>query len=253
MTVSDILNRIKESYERILQEKLVGIYVHGSIAFGCFTWEKSDIDFLAVVYEPLTREEKESIISELLDLDKLCPPKGLEMSVVQKKFCDPFVYPTPYELHYSNDHKERFLSHFHEQCEGLHGTDKDLAAHFTVARACGIALCGKEIRDVFGEIPRACYLDSIIFDIENADGDIEENPVYFILNICRAWAFLREGLVLSKKGGGEWGRANLPERYGTLIESALADYAADGIFEPCKQMHDFANNMLNMIRKEMET
>lgn len=42
---SELLNRIKISYQNILKDGLVGIYVHGSIAFECFHWDQSDIDF----------------------------------------------------------------------------------------------------------------------------------------------------------------------------------------------------------------
>lgn len=41
----------------------------------------------------------------------------------------------------------------------MHGVDRDLAAHITVVRQVGITLCGKNIREVFGEIPKADYLD----------------------------------------------------------------------------------------------
>ena len=40
---------IHGEYQTILGDNLVGIYVHGSIAFGCFHEEKSDIDFIAVI------------------------------------------------------------------------------------------------------------------------------------------------------------------------------------------------------------
>ena len=80
MNEFEILEKIKISYQTILQDKLVGIYIHGSIAFGCFNWEKSDIDFLVVVNEKLNQKEKESLISEILDLDIYCPKKGIEMS-----------------------------------------------------------------------------------------------------------------------------------------------------------------------------
>ena len=61
---TELLQKIKSSYQIILQDKLVGIYVHGSIAFQCFTWENSDIDFLVVVNESLSQAEKEALIAE---------------------------------------------------------------------------------------------------------------------------------------------------------------------------------------------
>ena len=139
---TELLQKIKSSYQIILQDKLVGIYIHGSIAFQCFTWENSDIDFLVVVKEPLSQKEKEDLISELLELDEYAPQKGFEMSVVLQSVCKPFVYPTPYELHFSNSYRERYREDLAGLCESLHGEDKDLAAHITVINAVGIPLCG---------------------------------------------------------------------------------------------------------------
>ena len=60
MKEQELLNIIKNEYSSILSSKLTGIYVHGSIAFGCFIWERSDIDFLVIVNVPLTQAERES-------------------------------------------------------------------------------------------------------------------------------------------------------------------------------------------------
>ena len=49
---------IKDRYHTLLQDNLVGIYLHGSLAAGCFHWERSDIDFLVVVRRPLTVDKK---------------------------------------------------------------------------------------------------------------------------------------------------------------------------------------------------
>ena len=231
-----ILQKIKESYQDILQQKLVGIYVHGSIAFQCFNWDKSDIDFLVVISEPLTQEEKEALITVLLELDAYCPPKGLEMSVVPEEACKPFQYPTPFELHFSNSHKEKYLADLSEYCRHMNGTDKDLAAHFTVICAVGEVLCGKSVTEVFGEVPRSDYIDSIKFDVEDAAEGIHDNPVYYVLNLCRVLAYLEDSKVLSKKQGGEWGIHKLPKEYRFLIERALACYGGSDIMNVSEEI-----------------
>jgi len=227
MTETDLLEKIKTSYQSILQEKLVGIYVHGSIAFGCFTWENSDIDFLVVVRAQLSQREKEALIAELLILDEYAPGKGFEMSVVLQNVCKPFVYPTPYELHYSNSYRDRYREDMLGLCAALHGEDKDLAAHMTVINAVGIPLWGPAVEQVFDPVPKADYLDSILYDVADAESEISENPVYFILNLCRVLAYVQEELVLSKKQGGEWGLEHLPEEYRGLLDRAMKSYGAN--------------------------
>jgi streptomycin 3"-adenylyltransferase len=240
-----ILQHIKTSYEAILGENLVGIYVHGSIAFGCFDPRVSDIDFLVIVKDTPSVSRKMQLLETLLALTPDCPKKGLEMSVVSARHCRPFVYPTPYAFHFSNAHLDRARRDPLEYCTNFHGIDKDLAAHITVTRAVGQVLCGKPIDDVFGEVPREHYLDSIRYDVENAVEDIRENPVYVILNLCRVTAYLREGLVLSKKSGGEWGLAHLPDRYQPILQSALTAYTAADRYDGDQELEQqFAIEML---------
>ena len=224
MNERDLLQQVCDAYRRILGEKLVGFYVHGSIAFGCFTWATGDIDFLVAVDAPLSQSEKEALIRVLLDLDADAPPKGFEMSVVLRDVCKPFQYPTPFELHFSNAHRARARADLSAYCRDMHGVDPDLAAHCTVIRHRGETLFGEPIEAVFGEVPRAAYADSILGDVGDAVQDIADNPVYVTLNLCRVLAYLTEDAVLSKQDGGEWGLTHLPEEYHPLLRAALAAY-----------------------------
>ena len=245
MHYEEILSRIRVCCEDAFGTSLVGIYVHGSIAFSCFDPRVSDIDFLVVLDEPPTVAQKKQLLQVLLDLTPHCPQKGLEMSVVLARYCRPFIYPTPYEFHFSNAHLARAKRDPEEYCTNFYGTDKDLAAHFTVTRAVGQTLCGKPIDEVFGEVPRECYLDSIRYDVENAAEDITENPVYIILNLCRVAAYLRDGAILSKKSGGEWGLMQLPPRYHAILRAALSAYTMGDTYPHAPMTEQqLANEML---------
>jgi len=228
--LTKLLGNIREGFDRILGDQLTGLYLHGSIAFGCFRWEVSDVDFLAVVSSPLTLGEKTQIIRMLLDLTPDAPPKGIEMSVVTEDACRRFVHPAPYELHFSNAHIESYRADPEGYCQKLCGCDPDLAAHFAVTREVGQALCGRPIEDVFAPVPREAVLDSIRADV--AEADMGENPVYFALNLCRVLAYQEEGRLLSKQDGGEWGLKNLPEIYHPVVCSALAVYTQGGEIAP---------------------
>ena len=267
MAVIELLEKIAQSYQSVLREKLVGIYVHGSIAFQCFNRKNSDIDFLVVVEDELTQAEKETLIVLLFIWDKYAPKKGFEMSVVLKSVCKPFVYPTPYELHYSNRYRKHYVNDLAGVCATLHGTDKDLAAHVTVINAVGFPLCGPPVSEVFGEVSKEDYLDSILYDVEEAEEEIGENPVYFILNLCRVAAYVKDDLVLSKKQGGEWGLQHLPEECHKLVGRALQMYVADtdARLDSCdvccaqngesvwnvKELKCFADEMLRRIGKRI--
>ena len=78
---------------------------------------------------------------------------------------------------------------------------------------------------MFSTVPAADYLDSIWCDIENAAEEIAENPMYLTLNLCRVLAYKKDGLIVSKKEGGEWGLKNVCEpEFRALIKGALKEY-----------------------------
>lgn len=251
MQCKEILNKIANEYYRILGNNLIGIYVHGSIAFGCFNPNKSDIDFIVVVNYRPTIEEKEELIQTLLYLSEEAPIKGYEMSVVLSRFCKDFVYPTPFELHYSIAHLQRCQDNLREYCASMNGTDKDLSAHFTVIKKVGYTVIGKQITEVFGDIPKDDYLDSIKGDIENAIDEISGNGTYIVLNLCRVLAYKNDGLILSKEEGGLWGKENLPKRFRTLLFKALKNYKSEieEVFDKELTL-EFSNYMIQKIYDE---
>ena len=47
-----LLSKFTEETRNILGDELVGVYLHGSAAMGCFNPAKSDLDLLIVVKKP---------------------------------------------------------------------------------------------------------------------------------------------------------------------------------------------------------
>jgi streptomycin 3"-adenylyltransferase len=133
----------------------------------------------------------------------------------------------------------------------MNGTDKDLAAHFTVIRARGCCLYGLPIPGVFGEVPEQDYLDSIWNDVSGAEEEIMDNPMYLILNLARILAYLKEKKVMSKKEAGEWGLKYLPGQYHSLIRSALQEYeGGEAVRYDREQAGNYAAYMLEQITFE---
>ncbi len=223
--VQKLLNQMVQMTQSIVKEQLTGIYLHGSLALGGFSWEKSDIDVIIVVKTFLTQQQKQDLMKqiEIFTIKGMVPPKGIEMSVVLQQHCKPFCYPTPFELHISNTHFQRYLACPEQFCREMNGLDRDLAAHFTIIKKAGIVLFGESVDNVFGEVPDEYYLDSIRQDICDAKTEIFKCPTYYILNLCRVAAFVQNHLILSKKEGGVWGLEHLPMQYHPLIQSALND------------------------------
>lgn len=246
----DLLERFVSRSKEILGNNLTGIYLHGSAVMGCFQPGKSDIDLLVVVKEEIPDEAKRQFMDMVVELNKQAPAKGLELSIVKENVCNPFIYPTPFELHFSVAHLSWYQSNSQDYIEKMKGTDKDLAAHFTIVYHRGQVLYGKKISEVFATVPKENYLDSIWNDIENAVEEIAENPMYLTLNLCRVLAYKRDGLITSKQEGGEWGLKHIvrPE-FLDLIKAALQEYQGNEamVFEAVAK--EFAEYMLGEIKE----
>ena len=220
----NLIRFVKERYLYILQDNLVGVYLHGSLAARCFLWEHSDIDFLVVVRRPVSIEKKIELVELLYSLGPEAPPEGFEMSVVLEKYCSHIPYPIPFDLHYSNYHKRDYERDARGFCSRMHGEDTDLTTHFASLHSFGIALYGPSVPRVFDRPQREDLLCSIREDLQSAPEHLHEKPVYYVLNLCRAVAFERENLMLSKKEGGEWALKHMDSTHQRVIQAALNAY-----------------------------
>jgi len=248
-----VINIFVEKSKEILQDNLVGIYLHGSAVMGCYNPAKSDIDLIVVVKDSIDDSVKRAFMDMVVELNSKGPAKGIEMSIVKQSVCNPFVYPTPFELHFSVGHIDWYKNDPDDYVYKMKGEDRDLAAHFTIINHRGKCLYGSSIKDTFADVSVQDYIDSIWNDIADAEEEITDNPMYLILNLARVLAYLKDGLVLSKKEGGEWALDNIPEVYYSLLNNALEEYAigADLSYD-MSSAKDYAKYMMEQIRTEKE-
>ncbi|MCR5734220.1 MAG: DUF4111 domain-containing protein [Lachnospiraceae bacterium] len=234
--------------QEIMQDNVTGIYLHGSAVMGCYNPKKSDLDFIVVVKDSIPDAVKRSFMDMVVELNSKGPAKGIEMSIVKQSVCKPFVYPTPFELHFSMAHLEWYRNNPDDYMMKMNGEDKDLAAHFTIINHRGRCPYGAPVKDTFADVPVQDYIDSIWNDIADAKEEITDDPMYLILNLARVLAYMKDGLVLSKKEGGEWALGILPEKYHILIQAALHEYAeGTDISYDMDLAKDYAGYMLGEI------
>ena len=77
--------------------------------------------------------------------------------------------------------------------------------------------------------------------------------MYITLNLARVLAWQRDGSVLSKQEGGEWGLKNLPEKYHGLLREALSEYRGETPGYDISVAEDYAKEMRDLIRNTMQT
>jgi predicted nucleotidyltransferase len=232
-TVRDQIEGFTETIVHILDDNLTGMYLHGSLAMGCFNPARSDIDVLVVTEQGMSSETMRKVARTVLDFAG--NPTPFELSFLRQSYLNPWRYPTPFDFHFSEDWREKTAAALVAPEWQLWSgqpppADPDLAAHITITRTRGICLAGKSILDVFPEIPRADYVDSIMGDFDYARDGIADNPVYAVLNFCRIYSYLREGRIDSKDEAGVWALDHLPPDYHALISAALDTYRNDILY-----------------------
>ncbi len=222
------VRQLLDGFRQLLGDTLVGAYLHGPLALGCFNPAASDLDLLAVVRQRLPIPTKRSLVELLLVVSN--SPHPVEISLLGRDDLVPWRYPTPFELHYCEDRRQSFRQALTagqwNEWDQPSQTDSDLAANITVMRQRGIVLWGEPIQAVFPDVPRADYLAAILSDLRWAQQRLGSAPglVYAVLNSCRVCAYVRDGRILSKAEGAEWGLSHLPREYAPLIRRARNAY-----------------------------
>lgn len=159
--VKDCLADLSNQVQAILKQNLAGIYIHGAIAMQCFKPSNSDIDILIVIEDKLPLDLYPALYNSFNSLATQYQQK-LELSIIQREALVNFVHPTPFELHFSETYN-KFDKDNPPDLDVVR-TDADLAGHFVITRQFGMVLYGESVQQVFPEIPRAAYLDSITQD-----------------------------------------------------------------------------------------
>ena len=73
--------------------------------------------------------------------------------------------------------------------------------------------------------------------------------MYITLNLARVLAYKKEGLILSKKEGGEWALNDVPGEYHPLISAAMSEYAGANVVSYDYDLaKSYAKYMLNQIQ-----
>jgi streptomycin 3"-adenylyltransferase len=234
-TAQTQLDELVSALQPQLADNLVGVYLHGSLAMGCFNPQSSDIDLLVAIQHSLDPQAKRRV-AELL-LDQSNAPHPLEISFLTQANLRPWRHPTPFDFHYSETWRQRYEQ---ELANGDRwrwseepSTDSDLAAHIMITNHRGICLYGAPIPQAFPSVPEKDYVDSIVGDFRWAvEGErLVANPVYFVLNACRVYAYLLERRIYSKEEGAVWALEQpgiLSEQWPPIVSQALTVYRRAG-------------------------
>jgi predicted nucleotidyltransferase len=238
--VEGALNMLLET----LGSRLVGVYLHGSLAMGSFQSGRSDIDLMAVCEEDIDPDDKKVLTKQLLRRSN--QPYPVEFHLLTRAQLQPWRHPCPFAYHYSEGWRSRYeaaalANSGLESLEALTAlpafagaVDPDLAAHVRVVRSHGGTLWGEPLTAVFPAVPDADFLAAVRADVDVPFRDVSKQPVYYVLNLLRVLRFQTDGSVVSKEEAGRWGMEALPFHIETIAD-ALALYQRPP--EPREALH----------------
>jgi streptomycin 3"-adenylyltransferase len=200
------INHLVKGIKRLFEDDLTGIYLHGSLAMGCFNPCASDVNVIVVTRQRLSVEVHYALERYLMRIAG--KPYPVEVTVLFEGDIYPWRYPTPVEFHFGDD------------WNGPH----TLAAQIMTLHKRGVCLVGREIEYTFPPVPMTDYIDAMVRDSKRALTTMMIAPAEAVLTMCRVYHALMEDAVSSKSEAGAWALRTLKPRHRDVLRASLDYY-----------------------------
>jgi len=217
-SLKDFCEIFQAELPRIIPDNLIGIYIYGSISYGAFEENRSDVDVAAIIKRPFSPDEFKKL-SDWYKTDSLAVSpwlKKLEMDFIN---VDDVLTPK------NEIFTSRFASGELKEKVKFAGALMNLEN----LKSCGITLFGEAPEIFIPEINAELLSDALadkfkclkenIFAWEKID---LWNQVYVVVQLCRVvYVLENNGKPVSKKSAAEWCEKNLPDQFRPMISVVL--------------------------------
>ena len=218
-TINAMLTEWAEGLKRLLGKEIVGLYLSGSLAYGDFVPERSDIDLQAVVRTHLTENELRLVEQLHRQIEGRCPQWAdrIECSYVPLELMRELTPPAKARPWWG------FGTFYAEAPAG----NEWIINHYLLSKY-GIALEGPDFNELIPPIDIRAVRQASARDLfQEWVPKIDDTgwlsnshyQSYLVLNLCRILHTVIHGEPGSKKVAGQWAKATYPEWKG-LIEEA---------------------------------
>ncbi|HRQ06078.1 MAG TPA: aminoglycoside adenylyltransferase family protein [Nitrosomonas halophila] len=224
MIVPAEANRALSIVQKRLAESLVAAYLHGSAVAGELR-PRSDVDFLVVIDQPMTSEDRRCLTCELMEISGRYPfdPDGrhpLEVIVFLRSDLAEPLYPARSEFIYGE-----WLRHEYEAGESSKPvSDPELTLVLAQSREEAKPLVGPNASELLPAIPRSdirrAIRDILPALIETLQGD-ERNV---LLTLARMWRTAVTDEFVSKDAAADWAAIRLPAEQAYVLTDAREAY-----------------------------
>lgn len=218
--ILDLLTTISDDLNKILDTRLIGIYLFGSLSYGDFNIDSSDIDLVVIISKPLNHHE----LGQIKQMHRKLGEKykkwkdRLECSYTPVEMLSSILPPKEPRPYFGN-------GIFYD--EAPYGNEWIINNYLLALH--GVALSGPEFRKIIKpidilEVQYACVRD-LFQEWEPKLNDIEwlgnsHYQSYLVLNLCRILYTVICGSTASKKTSAEWVKKNMSPEWINLIEAA---------------------------------
>ena len=222
--VNKVLDTLAKGLTRILGKNLIGLYLTGSLTYGDFDHNSSDIDFLTVMDNTLSEKQLQGVEKLHKDIGDRYPlwKKRIEGSYITKKMLTNREPPKESRI-YINAGKIWTLVYGNEWLINLH-------ALYTS----GITLAGSDIKNLIKPVDinavRAASKNNLLgewqpklndpFQFNEPDYDSNHLQAYAILTMCRILYTEFQDQIVSKKVASAWVKKTYGHPWDKLIEKA---------------------------------
>ena len=223
----------------VLGNDLVGVYLYGSLARGCYHSAASDVDIIVV-----TRGQcKELDTSAILQVHRNVgvPIDPVFITEAQLRI-DAFPTQVLFLVKPTLDYKNERIVYVPE------GRGDFLLQRQDVYEA-GVALVGALPKDQFNSVPWPLLAQSLDYLFPYIVSHFK-NPALMLCRIAHAWTHHN---LSSKKQAGEWATEALGGQWSPVINTALAEYA-NGVTNSIipattlSEFEDFCSGYINDLR-----
>ena len=219
--INVLLDGFSMEVQAILGTRLVGIYLHGSLAYGDFNPQTSDIDFLVVTDRPLPEETFFALMGmhAALFASGMAWSQKLEGAYIPKNDLrrhDPAHAPVPWL---------GVDGHF-----ALETLGSDWTLQRWILREKGIVLSGPPLAGLIDPISPQDLRQAVRENLQEWWSPPfpapqrflgSEYQAYAILTMCRSLYILEQGRMASKPEAARWAMRTLGESWCALISWAV--------------------------------
>lgn len=216
--VNQVVTYFAQGISEILNENLIGIYLFGSLTYGDFDDESSDIDLVTILKNPASEAETEKIKELHKQIEKNYPKwsKRIENSYTPQQMLTSIVPPgaRPY-------YGEGVF-----YAEAPYGNEWIINLYLLYKY--GITVVGPRFNQIVkpikvGDVQQACVRDLFKeWEPKLREPEWLDNPhyqAYLVMNLCRILNTVMNATALSKKRSADWVKQKYQE-WKELIQTA---------------------------------